>query len=66
VKIQGYISMGFKKAPHDMVRAVKYSKCGCGAHSMGKKQRTANKWQVRDGIRKIRRTMAFKHRWVAA
>jgi len=65
MKIKGYFRPSFRKPPHDMVRAVKYSKCGCGSHSMGKKQRSSNKWQVRDGIRMIRRLTDIKHRWMA-
>jgi len=64
MRLEGYMTFGFRKKPHDMIRPTKYNKCGCGAHSMGKKQRKANKWQVRDGIRQIRRLMAEKHRWI--
>lgn len=66
MRIEGYISMGFKKPPHDMIRAVKYRKRGSGSNSMGKKQRSSNKWRIREGIRKIRRMMAEKHRWMVS
>jgi len=66
MRLEGYMTFGFRKKPHDMIRPKKYKKCGCGGHSRGKKQRGANKWQVRDGIRKIRRAMAFKHSWMTA